>query len=301
MTASLHSICHPSRRSWLRQSGLAATALILGPRSALPLLWNNPRPSNTAQISLTDAQEVTLGRRFAAAFEAETPILTSPLIDQHLNQIVRELAASSRRPTLPYRVKVINLPAVNAVSLPGGAIYIHRGILEILATEDELVAVLAHEVGHIVARHALHQLTFTLQAQALLKPLIENLARQNEAFEGIFQHFGGAVALMARLAFSQHDELEADRLGFYEALHAGWDPRGFLKLFTALEIVETTSSPAGSALFPTHPPTPERAAAIEHELASVTIPEDARTDSLEFRACKQALALLGAHPLSPPG
>lgn len=299
MKASRHQQTLCNRRAWLRGGALASAAFTCNHLS-LALLAQQPHTSGTTPIPLTDAQEIALGRRFATVFEAESPILTNPLIDQHLNQLVRDLALNCRRPTLPYRVKVINMPTLNAASLPGGAIYIHRGLFEILATEDELVAVIAHEIGHIVARHAIHQLTFTLQAQALLKPLLDNLARQNGAFESILQQSGGAVALIARLAFSRHDELEADRLGFHETLLAGWDPRGFLKMFTALEEKESANASTHQSNFPTHPPTAERAAAIEHELTSVTIPEDARTDSLEFRACKQALALLSAHPMSPP-
>lgn len=299
MTVSCHQQPSLSRRVCLRNGAFAA-ALLCAQRQAIALLWQESSLADS-QRPLSDTQEIALGRRFAAVFEAETPILTNPLLDQHLNQLLRELAANCRRPTLPYRVKILNLPDCNAASLPGGVIYIHRGMLELLATEDELAAVLAHEIGHIVARHTIRQLSFTLQAQALLKPLLETLARQNGAFEGILQQSGGAAALMTRLTFNHHDELEADRLGFYEMLRSGWDPRGFLKMFTALEEKEASSSSANQPIFPTHPPTAERVAAIEHELAAVTIPEDARTDSLEFRACKQALALLSAHPVSPPG
>ena len=295
MTASRHSFLASltsSRRVWLR-AGLLAAISPLFPENLSAAFVDTPPAEH-----LTDAQEIALGRRFAAAFEAESPILSNPLIDRHLNQMVRELATASLRPTLPYRVKMLNLPAMNAVSLPGGAIYIHRGMLEALATEDELVAVLAHEIGHIVARHALHQLALTLQAQALLKPLLDSLARQNS---DILQQLGGAAALLARLSYTRHDELEADHLGFQESLSAGWDPRGFLKLFATLDAHETSDAPPNQPILNTHPATADRIAAIQHDLASVTIPEDARTDSFEFRACKQALMLLGSHPLPPPG
>ncbi|HTJ29049.1 MAG TPA: M48 family metalloprotease [Acidobacteriaceae bacterium] len=273
---------------------MAATPLCPG---AFALAAEDP----AAAERLTDAQEILLGRRFAAAFEAESPILSNPLIDQRVNQVARELAAVSRRPTLPYHVKVLDLSGMNAVSLPGGPIYIHRGMLEALETEDELAAVLAHEIGHIVARHALRQIFFALRAQALLKPLLEELARQNKALEGILQQLGGAVALLARLSFAPHDELEADHLGVTEMLRADWDPRGFLTLLAALQARESAAAPTDQPLLRTHPVTTDRIAAIQRELASITIPEDARTDSLEFRACKQALLLLGSHPAGPHG
>jgi predicted Zn-dependent protease len=286
-----------NRRTWLRSGAVAAITLLCHPRRSLAFF--DPRPPAAPQYTFTDAQEIALGHRFAAALEAESSMLANTLIDQHLNQVVQQLAAVSLRPNLPYRVKVLNLSSINAVSLPGGSIYIHRGMLEVLATEDELAAVLSHEIGHIVARHALRQLSLTLQTQDLLKPLLDNLGRQNSA--SILQQFGGTVSLLARLSFSRHDELEADRLGFQNTLRAGWDPRGFLKMFAALEAAEAAASGVDQPILATHPPTPYRAVAIQHELASVTIPEDARTDSFEFRACKQALVLLGSHPVIPPG
>ena len=289
-----------TRRALLCRAGSAAAAALL-PGCASICLGNEPRVANAQRARMSDEQEIALGRRFAADFESESPVLANPLIDQHLNAMVRELAATSQRPHMPYRAKVINLPAMNAASLPGGSIYVYRGMLEILSTENELAAVLAHEIGHIAGRHTINQLMLTFQAQALLKPLLENLNRQNGAVEKILEQLGGAVALLARLSYSRQDESQADLLGFYDMLRAGWDPRGYLAMFESMEEQESESRNSSQSALLVHPPTEDRVAAIERELKLITIPEDARTDSLDFRACKAALRLLSSHPAQPPG
>jgi beta-barrel assembly-enhancing protease len=281
-----------TRRAWLKQAGMGTAVLCLGAR--LALLAEEPRVAGRGNVS--DEDEIALGRRFAAEFEQEAPVLSNPLIDQHLNAIVAELAAQSQRPGLTYRVKVINSAMVNASSLPGGTIYVYRGMLDLMTSEDELAATLAHEIGHIAGRHAINQLMLTFQARALLKPVLDNLSRQNGVVEKIILQLGGAVAVLARLHFSRQDEAQADLLGLYDVLRAGWDPRGLIKMFAAVDALEKANGGTAIPLLSGHPPTPERLAAIQHELTLVTIPEDARTDSLDFRACKAALQLLPPAP-----
>lgn len=285
-----------TRRAWLSRAGIGTAALFLNPMLATTsLIAEEPRISIRSRGSLSDEDEIALGRRFAIELEKETPLLSNPLIDQHLKSMARELADHSQRPSLPFHVKVIDSSGVNACSLPGGTIYVNRGMLELLTSEDELAAILGHEIGHVVARHAINQLTLTLQAQALLKPVLDNLNKQNGIVEKIILQLGGAVTLLARLHFSRQDEAQADLLGFYEVLRAGWDPRGFVKMFAA-ETLEKNKDGAPIPFLSGHPPTPERLATIQHELTQVTIPEDARTDSLDFRACKAALKLLPPPP-----
>lgn len=288
-----------TRRAWLTRAGMGTAALFLNPLLATTsLIAEEPHVSIRSRGNLSDEDEIALGRRFSIELEKETPLLSNPLIDQHLNSMARELANHSQRPSLPYHVKVIDSVEVNASSLPGGTIYVNRGMLELLTSEDELAAILSHEIGHVVGRHEINQLMLTFHAKALLKPVLDNLNKQNGIVEKIILQLGGAVALLARLHFSRQDEAQADLLGFYEVLHAGWDPRGFVKMFAAVETLEKNSRGARIPFLSAHPPTPERLAAIQHELTQVTIPEDARTDSLDFRACKTALKLLPPPPRS---
>ena len=295
--ATRHATCPLTRRAWLSRVGIGAAALTLHPLlGASNLIAQEPQVSARSRQTLGDAEEVALGRRFAAEFEREIPLLSNPLIDQHLNAMARELANHSQRPRLPYRVKVVNSAEVNASSIPGGTLYVNRGMLDLLTTEDELAAVLAHEIGHIIGRHTINQLMLAFQAQALLKPILDNLNKQNGMVEKILIQLGGAAALLARLNFNRQDETQADLLGFYELLRAGWDPHGFVKMLAALETLERSQGGISIPFMSSHPPTAERFAAIQQELARAKVPEDARTDSLDFRACKAALTLLPPPP-----
>jgi predicted Zn-dependent protease len=208
--------------------------------------------------------------------------------------MVRQLAAKSQRPNMPYHIKIINTMDVNACSIPGGGLYINRGLLELVSSEDELAATLGHEIGHVVGRHVIKKMLLSFEARALLRPVLDNLHKNNGIIQQIILNLGGAVAMLAMLHFSREDEAQADLLGFYEMLRAGWDPHGFLKLFAMLEKLEQDSGGVPIPFLSDHPPTPARLAAIKREITQVTIPADARTDSMAFHACKGAIRFLPA-------
>jgi predicted Zn-dependent protease len=263
------------------------------------LLADEPQITRSPLNKLSDEQEIELGRRFATELEKEEPVVSSLLIDRYLNALVRDLASHSQRPNLPYAVKLINSHEPNACSLPGGFLYVNRGLIEMIGSEDELAATLAHEIGHVVGRHAVNQLLLSFSARALLKPVLDNLNKHNGVIESIILQFGGALAMLAMLHFSRQDEAQADLLGLYEMLRAGRDPRGFLKLFAQLEELQESSGSAPIAFLSDHPPTPERAAAIRHELAQLTIPAGASADSMKFQTIKMSVGLLPESPKVP--
>jgi predicted Zn-dependent protease len=284
-----------TRRDWLSKAGIGAAALTVAPKALTThLLAEEPRVADHSKIS--DADEIELGKQFGQELEKEEPIASNGVIDSYLNGIVRQLAAKSQRPNMPYHIKLVNSMEVNACSIPGGGLYLNRGLLELATSEDELVATLAHEIGHVVGRHAINQLLLTFEAKALLKPVLANLHKNNGVVQQIILKLGGAVGMLAMLHFSREDEAQADLLGFYEMLRAGWDPHGFVKLFGLLERVEKAAGGASVPFLSDHPPTPARMAAIQRELRSVTIPSGAKTDSVSFHACKAALRLLPAPP-----
>jgi beta-barrel assembly-enhancing protease len=288
-----------SRREWLSKTGIGAgigaAAFTFAPGMFVPkLLAEEPRVADHSKIS--DADEIELGKQFGAQLEKEEPIATNGIIDSYLTSIVRQLAAKSQRPNMPYYIKLVNSMDVNACSIPGGGLYLNRGLLELSTSEDQLVATLAHEIGHVVGRHSINQLLLSFQAKALLKPVLDNLHKNNGVVQQIILRLGGAVGMLAMLHFSREDEAQADLLGFYEMLRAGWDPHGFVKLFELLERVEKAAGGTPVPFLSDHPPTPARMAAIQKELHSVSIPSDAKTDSVSFHACKAAMRFLPAPP-----
>jgi predicted Zn-dependent protease len=107
------------------------------------------------------------------------------------------------------------------------------------------------------------------------------------------------VGMLTMLHFSRADESQADLLGFYEMLRAGWDPHGYLALFDHLNALEKSSNGIRIPFLSDHPPTPERAEAIRHELEGVTVPSGAATDSVKFQVFKTAMGLLPEPPKKP--
>jgi predicted Zn-dependent protease len=165
-------------------------------------------------------------------------------------------------------------------------------MVELIAEEDELAATLGHEIGHVVARHVVNKLLVTFEARALLKPVLDNLNKKNGVVDRIIRKLGGAFAMLAMLHFSREDEAQADLLGFYEVLRAGWDPHGFLELFDQLTQFEKKLGGAPIRFLSDHPPTRQRSEAIRHELKQVKIEPNARKDSVAFKVFKSTMGLL---------
>jgi len=165
-------------------------------------------------------------------------------------------------------------------------------MVELITSEDKLAEALAHEIGHAVGRQVVNKLLLTFTARALLKPAGENLHKSNRVIDKIILQFGGTVAMLAMLQFSRADEAQADLSGFYEMLRAGWDPHGFLKVFSHLDALEKSSRKAPIPFLSDHPATPERAAAMRRELTLVRVPAEAATGSVRFQILKSAMGLL---------
>ena len=290
-----------SRREWLRRAGMGAAALSVAPGVMGGLLperaWaDEPIVADHSRGNVTDEQEIELGKQFGEQLEKEVEIVSNPVIDPYLSAMVRDLAAKSQRPNMPYYIKLVNTMDVNACSIPGGGVYLNRGLLELLTSEDELAATLGHEIGHVVGRHVINRLVLSFQARQVLKPVLDNLNKNNGVVQNIILKMGGALAMIAMLHFSREDEAQADLLGFYECLRAGWDPHGFVKEFELIDKLEKASGGVQIPFMSDHPPTPARLAAMKREIALVTIPADAKTDSLSFHACKAAVRFMPAPP-----
>lgn len=286
-----------NRREWLSKAGMGSAAIVLAPGWLASMMFaEEPHIVISPLNRVTDEDEIALGQRFAAEFEKEVTVVNNMLTDRYLGMIMATLAAQSQRPTLPYTIKLINSHVPNALSLPGGFLYVNRGMIELITSEDKLAAVLSHEIGHVAGRHVLNKLLISFAAQSVLKPVMDNLDEKNGVIEKIILKLGGAAAMLAMLHFSRRDEEQADLLGFYDMLRAGWNPNGFLKLFAQLDALEKAQGGTPIPFLSDHPQTPERKEAIQRELRLVTIPAGAVTDSIKFQVFKSAMKLLPEPP-----
>jgi len=254
------------------------------------------KPYNT----LTEEEEIALGRKFSAEYEKKVEIMHNPVIDAYLTNIIHKLGNASQRPHWPYQVKVVNSAVVNACAIPGGFLYLQRGLLEYVEDENEMVGAMAHEVGHVVARHTTNQLVLNFLAKNLYDRVKKNVLLNNDVIARVIEALGGPVVLLAELKYSRQAESEADMLGFYELLRAGWHPNGLLKFFTRMEQNERGRTPF-DVMLSDHPSSADRAAAIRRELASVQIRTPLVEQTVQFKALKEALRLMPPAPKSAKG
>ena len=206
-----------------------------------------------------------MGRKLARLVEEELPLVLDEPLQQRVTAIGRRLAAVCDRRELSYRFLAVDEEDVNAFALPGGYIYVYRGLIDAAKSDDELAGVLAHEIGHVAARHSVKRYEAGLGAQ--LVQLAALAARRADAAQGL------NIALRsAQLAYARQDELEADQLGVKYMKAAGFDPKAaltFLERLDERERGKTHYVPRGVVrpLYArTHPFVPERIRAVKEAL-----------------------------------
>lgn len=186
-------------------------------------------------------------------------------LQRYVNLVGNAVAANSKRSTIPYRFAVLDSPVQNAFATPGGIIFISKAFLGILDNEAELAAVLAHEVGHVAAKHAISS---TRRAQFFQGAAAIGAATMKEE-DG--QQLVSAVGDMQTLLFDKgldkDMEFEADSAAMESAYRTGYDPRGMITALQKLKRIESSSTKKGS-WFSTHPPLDERIAKLQAQLAN---------------------------------
>jgi predicted Zn-dependent protease len=181
----------------------------------------NPVTGEREFTLMSESQEIAMGRESDAQVRAEMGVYNDAELTKYVSDIGLRLAKASERPNLPWQFTVVDQPAINAFALPGGFIYVTRGILPFLDNEAELAGVLGHEIGHVTARHSVRQYTRTIGGVAALGAL--------GVFVPAARPFGQiseqALGLLF-LKYGRADELQADQLGARYEASGGWDPAG---------------------------------------------------------------------------
>jgi len=235
----------------------------------------NPATGKRQIMLMSEAQEIQLGRDSDAEIRKQMGVYGNAELQRYVESVGMRLAQTAHRPGLPWKFTVVDEPAVNAFALPGGFIYITRGILPYLRNEAELAAVMAHEVGHVDARHSAQQYSN------------QTLAGVGLAVGSVLLPHGGDVAGAAgeamQLAFlknSRGDELQADQLGVGYAATSGWRPDAMPALLATLARIDAaTGSTRGVPNWAmTHPPAADR---VERVQAAVAAAPTANTTNKE--------------------
>jgi predicted Zn-dependent protease len=258
----------------------AQLAAVLG-LAALVACATNPVTGEKEISLMSEAQEIQIGQQYDVEVRKQMRPLANPEVQRYVERIGLDLAKRSHRPNLPWHFTVVDVPAVNAFALPGGYIYLTRGLLAYLDDEAELAGVLGHEIGHVTARHAAQQYTKATGGQLGLIAL------------GIFvpaaRPFGQLAETALSLLFLKHgrdDELQSDRLGAEYAAAGGWDPRGVPEFLNTLSRISAETDRSGIPNWlSTHPQPEDRVVRVEETLAKVTPPgADFRTDRTQYLA-----------------
>lgn len=223
-----------------------------------------------------ERQEARIGARenpkVLAAFGGS---YTSGNIDRYVDEVAAKLAQNAASGPGNYRITVLNSPSINAFSLPGGYIYVTRGLMALANSEAELAAVIAHEMGHIDARHALQREQQVVQASAAGKVIADMTRGPGSSSEAL------SYAKKQIAQFSRQQEFEADAIGIRIMAKSGYDPRAAVSFLTSLErqtalhsrMMNRKYDPSRVDLTSTHPTTPERIAAAKRD-ANVLVPAD---------------------------
>ena len=231
----------------------------------------------------SDAQEVQLGKQFSRQIEQDLKIYSDPTVTAYIDQLGQHLANHSQRQNITYHFKVVDTEVVNAFAIPGGYLYVNIGLIRAAENESELAGVIGHEIGHVVGKHGVKQMTRQLGLAAVAQlALGENQSK-------LKQMVAGLAANGVLMKYGRDAEREADRYAVQEMYDAGIDPEGMATFFEKLLKLQKGKPSKLEQIFSTHPPTAERIAAVRARIAQLPRKPNLKKDSQRFHQIKKRL------------
>lgn len=231
------------------------------------LLMVLPAPRSQAAM-ISQKQEIEMGQQVAQQLENHYGLVQDDEIQDRVSRIGQKLLANGTRPGLTYTFKVLNTPDVNALACPGGFIYVYKGLLDYMTSDDELAAVLGHEIGHIEKRHTVHQME-----QQMALSLLTLLAGVASGDPGARMVLASTASQALMAGYSRKDEREADQEGFRLSTLAGYNPYGSYVTMAKLEDMSKDMGNPGYGLFASHPEPEVRMAKALKWTEPLKIPE----------------------------
>ena len=241
-------------------------------------------------------QEVEMGQQYVTQINAQLPIVGDPELNRYVNVLGDSIARLTSRTDIPdWRFYIVDSKEVNAFAVPGGFVYVNRGLIERTQKMDQLAGVLGHEIGHVVKRHSIKQMQQQQGANfGVTLACVLTSVCNSQAGQAAIQV--GGTALFAK--FSRSDEREADEEGVQNVIRAGISPNGIPEMFQIL-INERNSNPSGVASwFATHPLEEDRIAETRRMIAQYqpAILRSLATDSRNYQTFKSRLRSLPPSP-----
>ena len=273
--------------------GIRLTSLRAG---ALALAVGGAAAAGGCAPAMTTQQEVQAGGDYARQINAQLPILRDSYTNQYINQLGRQIAAQADPRGIPYTFYVVNSDVVNAFSIPGGHIYINRGIIERADNVSQLAGVLAHGIAHVVERHGIQQAQRQQNANTALAVLYGVLMRRNPSTVERAGIQVGGTAVFA--GYSRGAEREADRVAVGYLIRSGYNPNGLPQFFGKMMTEKQRQPSKVEQWFATHPLTQERLQATQADIAATPGANSSRlvTDTREFQTFRARVRSLTPAP-----
>jgi len=214
---------------------------------------------------IDEPEEIAIGKDVASRLLGAAPLVANPGMQRYVNNVGRWLAVQTERPDLPWQFGVLDSPNVNAFAVPGGTIFITRGLLERMRSEAELAGVLGHEIVHVLRKH--HLKAIQKGAQSALAGDAASAALRDRAGPARDKLIAFSTEMYSR-GLDKSDELEADRLGVVIAARGGYDAYGLPSVLQTLQAMNAQDS-ALALMFKTHPAPAERLDSLNEKMQPV--------------------------------
>jgi Zn-dependent protease with chaperone function len=261
------------------------TPLVSADRTKLKPGWNIFSPE----------QDVEMGKRLSSTAESQLPMLEDLRINGYLNRLGRKIAEFAPGTKYPYEFHVVNSKQVNSFALPGGQVYIYRGVIEEADDEAQLAGVMAHEISHVALRHGTNQATRQEMSSGLFG-ILGGVVGGGNISAITSQLGGGVIAGSVLVKYTRTSETQADILGTQILYDAGYDPRAMAQFFENAQNDEKKKSRV-AALFADHPVPERRIERVDEEIDKLGGPvKDSKVDSPEFRDIRRYILSLPIVP-----
>jgi len=268
---------------------VAAVALVLA-----PLAWAERTHLKPGWNLFSPQQDAEVGRQVSRDAERQLPMLNDSRVDSYLNSLGRRLAAHAPGEGYPYQFKCVNDREINAFALPGGYVYINRGVIEAADDEAQLAGVMAHEISHVALRHGTNQASKAYVAQVPLA-ILGGALGSNSVGAVLAQVGAGFATNSLLLKYSRDAERQADVMGTQILYDSGYDPRAMAQFFEKIQAESKGKNPA--EFFSNHPNPDHRIERVDEEVDKLGgPPRNYNTDSPEFREIKRYVLSLPPPP-----
>lgn len=236
---------------------------------------------------LTTEEEIEIGREAAREIERDLKLYNDPVVTAYINSLGQILARYSRRSGLKYYFKVVDADEINAFALPGGWLYVNRGLITTAENESELAGVIGHEIGHVDRKHGARAISRHLGAAVFLDATLggTDASAKRRAGRQIAAFFIG----VKQLRYGRDAEREADRFAVESTYAAGIDPEGTATFFRKLVAMQKKEPGQLAKMFSTHPPSRERVENVRAQIGGLPPKAGLTSDSRRFQEIKKRI------------